>query len=97
MPRPRGMRKINFRPAAKFFKPQGIPLKALKVIELTSEEMESLKLYNTEDLSQTECAKKMHTSQSTFQRILSSAEKKVSTALAESCAIRIHDKDCNCF
>ncbi|MBU0767187.1 DUF134 domain-containing protein [Patescibacteria group bacterium] len=96
MPRPREMRRIRFAPTAKYFKPQGIPMRNLKVIELTHEEMESLRLKNVERLNQVKCAKEMKTSQSTFQRILTSAEQKVSLALVEGCAIRIHDADCTC-
>jgi len=61
----------------------------LEIIELTLEEAEALRLKNIEDLEQTECAKKMNTSQSTFQRILSSAYKKISIALINGKAIRI--------
>lgn len=61
----------------------------LEVIELTVEEAEALRLKNLEDLDQIECAKKMNTSQSTYQRILSEAYKKISQALIEGKAIKI--------
>jgi len=96
MPRPRERRHIRFSPTAKYFKPQGIPMRGLKVVELTHEEMEALRLKNIEKLTQIKCAKEMHTSQSTFQRILTSAEQKVSMALVEGCAIHIHDERCTC-
>ncbi len=89
MPRPRGYRKVCFCPCVTYFKPQGVPLRELKVIELTAEETESLRLKNIKNLSQTECAEKMKTSQSTFQRILSSAYKKLSRAVIEGKAIKI--------
>lgn len=59
------------------------------MIELTAEEAEALRLKNIKDLDQIKCAKQMKTSQSTFQRILSSAYKKISKALIEGRAIRI--------
>jgi len=59
------------------------------VIELTTEEAEALRLRNMKDLEQEEAAKKMNTSQSTFQRILSSAYKKITEALIEGKAIKI--------
>ena len=96
MPRPRGLRRIRFSPSVTYYKPQGVPLCALKVVEITPEELEALRLKNVKDLSQTEAAKEMCTSQSTFQRILASAQKKISTAIVEGCAIRIHDKRCAC-
>jgi predicted DNA-binding protein (UPF0251 family) len=61
------------------------------VIELTAEEVEALRLKNINGLDQIACAKIMKTSQSTFQRILSSAHKKVSQALIEGKAIRIEN------
>ncbi len=59
------------------------------MIELTAEEVEALRLRNTEDLEQEEAAKKMNTSQSTFQRILSSAYKKITEAIIDGKAIKI--------
>jgi len=64
-------------------------MRSLEVIELTPEEVEALRLRNVKDLDQVECAKMMKTSQSTFQRILSSAYKKVTEALIKGNAIRI--------
>jgi predicted DNA-binding protein (UPF0251 family) len=89
MPRPRLCRRIRFRHHNLYFKPQGIPMSMLEEIELTAEELEALRLKNIENLDQNECAKKMNTSQSTFQRILSSAYKKISQALIKGKAIKI--------
>lgn len=89
MPRPRCRRRIQFNPEVTYYKPVGIPMRDLEVIELTHEELEALRLKNVEELTQVQCAKKMETSQSTFQRILTSAERKISTALIEGKAIRI--------
>jgi uncharacterized protein len=90
MPRPRLKRRICFCPSVYYFKPKGVPLKELKVIELSIEEVEALRLKNIERLGQVECAKKMKTSQSTFQRILSSAYKKTTEALIQGKAIKIN-------
>jgi len=89
MPRPRLCRRIFFNPKVTYFKPQGVPMRFLEVIELTAEEAEALRLRNIKDLDQQEAAKKMHTSQSTFQRILSSAYKKITKAIIEGKAIKI--------
>jgi len=64
-------------------------MRHLEIIELTAEEAEALRLRNIKDLEQEEAAKKMNTSQSTFQRILSSAYKKITEALIEGKAIKI--------
>jgi predicted DNA-binding protein (UPF0251 family) len=89
MVRPRLCRRIRFNPNVTYFKPQGVPMRFLEVVELTTEEAEALRLKNMKDLEQEEAAKKMNTSQSTFQRILSSAYKKITEALIEGKAIKI--------
>jgi len=67
-------------------------MRTLDEIELTAEEVEALRLKNIEELDQIACAKKMNTSQSTFQRILTSAYKKISQAIIEGKAIKIIQK-----
>lgn len=89
MPRPRLYRRIGFNPNVTYFKPQGVPMRFLEVIELTAEEAEAMRLKNIKDLDQLECAKKMNTSQSTFQRILASAYKKITEAIVQGKAIKI--------
>jgi len=64
-------------------------MRLLSVIELTIEEAEALRLTNMKDLEQEEAAKKMNTSRSTYQRILSSAYKKITEAIIEGKAIKI--------
>ncbi|MFH1427877.1 MAG: DUF134 domain-containing protein [Patescibacteria group bacterium] len=89
MPRPRLRRRIGWRHHSYFYKPQGVPMRNLDIVEITAEEVEALRLKNIEELDQNECAKKMKTSQSTFQRILASAYKKISQAIIKGKAIRI--------
>lgn len=89
MPRPKLCRRIKFNPKVTFFKPQGVPMRDLDIVELTTEEVEALRLKNLKELDQVECAKLMKTSQSTFQRIISSANKKMSQALIQGKAIKI--------
>jgi len=89
MPRPRLCRRVRFDPKVTYFKPQGIPMCQLEVVELSHEEVEALRLKNTKGLDQRESAKKMNTSPSTFQRILASAYQKMSEALIEGKAIKI--------
>ncbi|OGL98321.1 hypothetical protein A2332_03775 [Candidatus Uhrbacteria bacterium RIFOXYB2_FULL_41_18] len=64
-------------------------MRSLECIELSLEELESLRLKCVEGLDQNTCAANMQTSQSTFQRILSSAQKKVAVALVYGMAIKI--------
>jgi len=89
MPRPKLYRRIRFNPNVTYFKPQGVPMRFLDIVELTAEEVEALRLKNAKNLDQTEGAKLMKTSRSTFQRILTSAYKKITGALIEGKAIKI--------
>jgi len=91
--KPRKCRRIEFEPSVFYFKPQGVPLRFLDEIELSAEELETMRLKNIQDLDQIKAAEKMHTSQSTFQRILSSAYKKVTIALVEGKAIKVSTKE----
>ena len=91
--RPKKRRCIRFNPHIIYFKPRGIPLHLLEEIELRHDEIEAVRLKNIEELDQHACAKKMGISQSTFQRILASANKKIAKALVEGKAIRIEEKD----
>ena len=92
MPRPKLCRRVEFNPNITYFKPRGVPMSMLDEVQLTTEEVEALRLKNIKDLDQNECAKKMKTSQSTFQRILSSAYKKITEALINGKAIKIINK-----
>ena len=87
--RPRLKRRVSFDPRVDYFKPRGVPMRHLEIVELTCEEIEALRLKNIVGLDQNECAKKMKTSQSTLQRILSSAGAKITDALINGKAIRI--------
>jgi predicted DNA-binding protein (UPF0251 family) len=78
-----------FNPKTIYFKPQGIPMRFLEIVELTTEEMEAYRLRHINDLDQKEAAEKMHTSQSTYQLILYSAYKKIADALINGKAIKI--------
>ena len=87
--RPRCSCRIRFCPKAKCFTPQGLKADSLEAIELTPEEVEALRLKNIKNLDQIEAAKAMGISQSSFQRILSSAYKKVSEALIKGKVIKL--------
>ncbi|UMX47712.1 MAG: DUF134 domain-containing protein [Candidatus Nealsonbacteria bacterium DGGOD1a] len=89
MVRPRLCRRIKFNPEVNYFKPQGIPVRCLEVVEMSLEEMEALRLKNLKGLEQIQAAQKMNTSQSTFARILASAHQKIADALINGKAIKI--------
>ncbi len=89
MPRPRMCRQIKFNPKVTYFKPQGISMRDLEVVELTLEEIEAYRLRHLNKLDQKESAQKMKTSASTYQRILYSAYEKIAEALIMGKAIKI--------
>jgi predicted DNA-binding protein (UPF0251 family) len=80
---------VSAMPNATYFKPAGIPLLYLNEICLSVEEAEALRLKDLEGLEQVEGAISMGISRPTFQRILSSARKKVADALLNGKAIKI--------
>ena len=89
MVRPIKPRRILFDPDVVYFKPRAVPLSMLEEVDLSMDELEALRLCDLKNLEQTEAAKKMKVSQSTLQRILASARKKVALALVEGKAIKI--------
>jgi len=93
MVRPRKIKWVNFSPDVTYFKPRAVPLSTLEEVELTVDELETLRLSNLEKLSQADAAKKMKVHQSTFQRTLTRAREKVTDALVNGKAIKIHGGD----
>jgi len=92
MARPIKPRRVFFDPNVTYFKPRAVPLSMLEEVDLSIDELEALRLCDLKDLEQKEAAKKMKVSQSTLQRILTSARKKVAEALTEGKAIKIRKK-----
>ncbi|MFA7209456.1 MAG: DUF134 domain-containing protein [Parcubacteria group bacterium] len=84
-------RRLRFRPESHYFKPQGIPMHQLEEVILTKEEMEAIKLKDFDGLEQIEASEKMNTSQSTFQRILTSARIKIAEAIVKSKSLKIEE------
>jgi predicted DNA-binding protein (UPF0251 family) len=91
--RPRKPRRINFTPDVTYFKPRGIPLSRLEEVDLRRDEIEAMRLKYVKGLDQNQGAEQMRISQSTFQRILDSANQKVAKALVGGMAIRIQKPD----
>ena len=91
MPRPNlcFCRKIKFEPNVVYFKPQGISMRDLEVVEISMEEIEAYRLRHIDDLEQIDAAKKMGATPSTYQRILYSVYKKIADALINGKAIQI--------
>jgi len=92
MVRPLKPRRVLFDPDVVYFKPRAVPISMLEEVELGVDELEAIRLCDYENLEQTEAAKKMKISQSTLQRILTSARKKIAEALIKGKAIKIKRK-----
>ncbi len=93
MVRPRKIKVVNFEPGVTYFKPRSVPLNELEEVEITIDELETMRLSNIEKLGQEEAARKMGIHQSTFQRALARAKEKVTDALVNGKAIKIHGGD----
>ena len=87
IPRPRMMRRVGFKPGFRRFGPMGRA--GGEEIILTVDEFESIRLKDLEEIDQNEAAKKMNVSQSTFNRILKLARKKIADFLVNGKPIRI--------
>ncbi|MBL7155098.1 MAG: DUF134 domain-containing protein [Candidatus Portnoybacteria bacterium] len=90
MVRPIKKRLIRFNPNVTYFKPRAVPLAILEEVDLTMDELEVIRLCDFRNLDQITAAKKMKISQSTLQRILTSAHQKIAEALIKGKAIRIN-------
>ena len=89
MPRPTKCRRVAFLPNVTYFKPAGIPMRALEEVRLSVEEAEAIRLKDLGGLEQEEGAERMNISRPTFQRVLSSARQKMADALLNGKAMRI--------
>ncbi len=89
MARPRKCRRISLSPVSRFYKPQGVPVRQLRVVCLKEEELEALSLADIKEMDHESAAALMNVSRSTFSRILAEARKAVATALVEGAALRI--------
>lgn len=93
MARPRKCRHIRINPVARFYKPQGLPVRQLRVIVLKDEELEALSLADAKGLEHEAAAVLMNVSRPTFSRILAQARMSVVTALVEGAALKIGGGD----
>jgi uncharacterized protein len=89
MVRPRRIRRIFFQPNVTYFKPAGVPMVNLKESSLSFDELEAIRLIDSEGLDQTQSAKKMKISQSTLSRLLKEGRKKLADAIIQGNSIKI--------
>lgn len=89
MVRPEIVKNVKVLPEHTWFKPAGVPRRALEEIQLTVSELEALRLADIEGRYHEDASSIMGVSRPTFGRIIASARNKVATALIEGKAIRI--------
>ena len=89
MARPMICRKVSCDVTAKYFKPQGIPMRDLEEIAMELDEIEAIRLADLEGLYQADAAARMGVSRQTFGNIIARAHQKVASALLGGKALRI--------
>jgi predicted DNA-binding protein (UPF0251 family) len=89
MVRPRRTRRIFFQPNVTYFKPVGIPMVNLKENMLSFDELEAIRLIDSEGMEQNKAGKKMKISQSTLSRLLKQGRKKLADCVINGKAIKI--------
>ena len=89
MPRPTKWRRVDFIPQVTSFLPAGTSHHSLEEVCLSFEELEAIRLKDTEELEQEDCAERMKVSRPTFHRVLESARKKEADVLVNGKALRI--------
>jgi uncharacterized protein len=89
MPRPIKCRRVGFVPDVLYFKPAGIPMRDLQEVELSLDELESIRLADLEGMYQEDAAGRMCVSRQTFANILASARSKMAECLIGGKALRI--------
>jgi len=92
-PRPKKIRKCQGNFCGKAFKPTGIPLTELTQVSLFRDEMEALRLCDSEGMTQEEAGLSMGVSRGTIQRIITIARKKTAQAITEGQALIFVDDD----
>ncbi|MFA6141964.1 MAG: DUF134 domain-containing protein [Candidatus Omnitrophota bacterium] len=92
--RPKKTRWVKCMPGERCFKPICRPLNKLKVVSLSLDEFEAVRLADLEGFKQVDAAKRLKISRPTFSRIVSSARNKIADGLVNIKAIRIEGGCC---
>lgn len=79
--RPSKERRLSFIPPCSLYKPQGVRGRELRIMTITMDALEALRLVDGEGLAQEEAARAMNISTPTLCRILSQARQQVARAL----------------
>lgn len=83
----------RFLEADRIFKPRGIPLIDLTVLDITADEFEALRLCDLENYDQEATAEQMGVSRGTVQRLLKKGRATLIRFLLENQALRVKGKE----
>jgi len=87
--RRRFRRRISKKLSDRFFKPAGIPMRNLEIVEVSKEELETIRLRYLEKKDQIDAAKSMGISQSQYQRDITNTLSRITDAMVNGKAVRI--------
>lgn len=93
MSRPRKCRRVCCLPESDLFGPFGNESEEKKMIIMSVEEYEAIRLIDLEEMTQEECAIKMSVARTTIQRIYNDARKKLADALVNGQMLQIMGGD----
>ncbi len=82
-------RRVFCNPNASYFKPRGIPVRMLEVVEVGLNELEALRLVDLEGMEQEDAAQMMGVSRKTLWKDLKSGRAAIVDALVNGKAIEI--------
>jgi len=97
MPRNKKMRYCRRIDGYNLYKPAGIPLSQMEIIELGLDELEAMRLCDFDGKQQEEAADAMGVSRGTIQRLLESGRRKILDALVNGQALSFADADHVCI
>ena len=89
MPRCKKQRCCRLLENERIFKPTGIPLSEMEIIDIEIDELEAVRLCDYEEKSQIETAEIMEISRGTVQRLLNSGRRKILDGLLHLKAIKL--------
>jgi predicted DNA-binding protein (UPF0251 family) len=97
VPRQKKLRYCRGVEGFNLFKPAGIPLSQLEIIELGLDELEAMRLCDLDGKQQEEAAEAMGVSRGTIQRLLQSGREKLLTSITEGQALSFEDAEHVCI
>lgn len=97
MPRNKKMRYCRGVNGYNLYKPSGIPLSQMEIIELGLDELEAMRLCDHDGKQQEEAADAMGVSRGTIQRLLESGRRKTLEALVNGKALSFADAEHVCI